>query len=965
MGAISQWEHLSVELTDALGDAVHFDTAHQAVYASEASNYRQIPIGVVTPKNTEQFVQGIAICHRNKAPILMRGGGTSMNGQTVNHAVVFDISKYCNHILELDPVAGTALVEPGVICDSLRDAAEVYGLTFAPDPSTHSRCTLGGMVANNSCGAHSVMAGKTLENTEALEILTYDGARFWVGPTSDEELEAIIAAGGRQGEIYQALRDLRDRYADLIRARFPNIKRRVSGYNLDQLLPENGFNVARALVGTEGTCALTLNAKVRLVKSPAQRVVLVLGFEDIYVAGDAVPEYQQFNPIAIEGLDYKIIRGLQQRNLAKAEIDLLPAGNAWVVVEFGADTLEDAIAQAEKAEYYFKSRTIGPQPSTWLVPDSQLQKRIWSIRENGASATHLSIDPNSPDPVVGWEDAAVDPHRLGDYLRAFQKLVDSYGYETSLYGHFGDGCVHARITFNLRTVEGVAKFRSFIRDAATLVVSFGGSLTGEHGDGQARAEFLPIMFGEELMEGLREFKRIWDPENKLNPGKIINPYRVDENLRMGPEYKVVNIKTRLNFLSQEGNGFQRAIERCVGMGKCRSEKGGTMCPSYRATKEERFSTRGRSRLFWEMVQGEVIKDGWQSYEVKEALDNCLACKGCKSDCPAHVDMASYKAEFLSHYHEQNSRPRQALTMGRIGDWAPIASRISWLINGIMQTPVLSTVAKYIGGIAQERQLPRFTSTPFRKAFNAKKMPHSTQKKVILWVDTFCENFHPEVAHAAVEVLAHAGFQATLPSSPLCCGRPLYDFGYLDLAKQKLEKILDSLGDQIGDIDGESIALVGLEPGCMSVFKDELLKFFPDDPRAKLLASQSYLLGDFLHEQGYVPPTLDCDVLVHSHCHQKALFGTKGDVALLSALGAKADFIDSGCCGMAGSFGFNPEHIETSKAVGELVLLPAVRKTSKETIILTNGFSCREQIEQETGRKVMHLAELLQKAHQPH
>ena len=965
MGAISQWEHLSVELTDALGDAVHFDTAHQAVYASEASNYRQIPIGVVTPKNTEQFVQGIAICHRNKAPILMRGGGTSMNGQTVNHAVVFDISKYCNHILDLDPVAGTALVEPGVICDSLRDAAEVYGLTFAPDPSTHSRCTLGGMVANNSCGAHSVMAGKTLENTEALEILTYDGARFWVGPTSDEELETIIAAGGRQGEIYQALRDLRDRYADLIRARFPNIKRRVSGYNLDQLLPENGFNVARALVGTEGTCALTLNAKVRLVKSPAQRVVLVLGFEDIYVAGDAVPEYQQFNPIAIEGLDYKIIRGLQERNLAKAEIDLLPKGNAWVVVEFGADTIEDAISQAEKAQNYFKIRTMGPQPSTWLVPDPQLQKRIWSIRENGASATHLSIDPNSPDPVVGWEDAAVDPSRLGDYLRAFQKLVDSYGYETSLYGHFGDGCVHARITFNLRTVEGVATFRSFIRDAATLVVEFGGSLTGEHGDGQARAEFLPIMFGEELMEGLREFKRIWDPENKLNPGKIINPYRVDENLRMGPEYKVVNIKTRLNFLSQEGNGFQRAIERCVGMGKCRSEKGGTMCPSYRATKEERFSTRGRSRLFWEMVQGEVIKDGWQSQEVKEALDNCLACKGCKSDCPAHVDMASYKAEFLSHYHEQNTRPRQALTMGRIGDWAPIASRMSWLMNGIMQTPILSSLAKYIGGIAQERELPRFSSTPFRRSFDAKKSSNTSQKKVILWVDTFCEHFHPEVAHAAVKVLAHAGFQATLPSSPLCCGRPLYDFGYLDLAKQKLEKILDSLGDQIGDIEGESIALVGLEPGCMSVFKDELLKFFPDDPRAKLLSSQSYLLGDFLHQHGYVPPTLDCDVLVHSHCHQKALFGTKGDVALLSALGAKADFIDSGCCGMAGSFGFNPEHIETSKAVGELVLLPAVRQANKETIILTNGFSCREQIEQETGRKVMHLAELLLKAHQSH
>ena len=962
MGGISQWEQLNVELTAALGSSVHFDTAHQAVYASEASNYRQIPIGVVTPKNTEEFVKGIEICHRNKAPVLMRGAGTSMNGQTVNNAVVFDISKYCNHILSLDPVAGDATVEPGVICDSLRDAAELHGLTFAPDPSTHSRCTLGGMVANNSCGAHSVMAGKTLENTEALEILTYDGERFWVGPTSDQELGEIIAAGGRKGQIYQDLLTLRDRYADLIRARFPNIKRRVSGYNLDQLLPENGFNVARALVGTEGTCALTLAAKVRLVKSPAKRVVLVLGFEDIYVAGDAVPEYQSFNPIAIEGLDYKIIRGLQQRNLAKAEIDLLPPGNAWVVVEFGDDTLEGAVAQAEKAEQYFKARTQGPQPSTWLVPDPQLQKRIWSIRENGASATHLSIDPNSPDPAVGWEDAAVDPTRLGDYLRAFQALVDSYDYETSLYGHFGDGCVHARITFNLRTAEGVTKFRSFIRDAATLVVEFGGSLTGEHGDGQARAEFLPIMFGEELMGAMHEFKRIWDPQNKLNPGKVVHPYRVDENLRMGPEYKVVNINTRLNFLSQEGNGFQRAVERCVGMGKCRSEKVGTMCPSYRATKEERFSTRGRSRLFWEMLQGEVITDGWESNELKEALDTCLSCKGCKSDCPAHVDMASYKAEFLSHYHEKHGRPRQALTMGRIGDWAPLASRISWLVNGVMQMPLLSSVAKWVGGVAQERSLPIFASQSFRKQFKGTQHANLGQKKVILWVDTFCEHFHPEVANAAVEVLGYAGFEATLPKTPLCCGRPLYDFGYLDLAKQKLDKILDAIGDQIGADEHSPIAVVGLEPGCMSVFKDELLKFFPDDPRAQLLSSSTYLLGDFLHEHGYTPPPLDCNVLVHSHCHQKSLFGTKGDVALLSALGAKANFIDSGCCGMAGSFGFNPEHIEISKAVGELVLLPAIRSSDQDTIILTNGFSCREQIEQETGRKVKHLAELLQMAH---
>lgn len=958
---------LAEELLKKLGKAVRFDAGHRAVYASEASNYRQVPIGVVVPESINDFITGIEVCAAYEAPVLMRGGGTSMNGQTVNEAVVFDLSTHCNQILELDPISRTALVEPGVVCDALRDAAEVHGLTFAPDPSTHSRCTLGGMVANNSCGPHSVMAGKTLENVESLEVMTYDGERFWVGPTSDDELERIITSGGRRAEIYKGLKALRDRYADLIRSKFPNIKRRVSGYNLDQLLPENGFNVARALVGTEGTCALTLKAKVRLVTSPSKRVVLVLGFEDIYLAADAVPEYQTFSPIAIEGLDRAIIRGLQARKLAQAEIDLLPNGDAWVMMEFGADSTEEAVRQAEIAATYFKTRPEGPIPSVWLIDDPVMQKRMWSIRETGSSATQLSIDTNVPDPQVGWEDAAVDPHRLGDYLRRFQALVDRYGYQTSLFGHFGDGCVHARITFNLRTAEGVQQFRSFIREAAQLVVDCGGSLTGEHGDGQAKAEFLPIMFGEELMEALREFKRIWDPLNKLNPGKIVNPYRVDENLRMGPEYKVIQIGTRLNFQSAEGNGFQRAIERCVGMGKCRSEQIGTMCPSYRATKEERYSTRGRARLLWEMLQGDIVKNGWNSEEVKEALDTCLSCKGCRSECPTHTDMASYKAEFLSHYYEGHLRPRQAITMGRIGDWAPLAAKAPWLVNFFTQTPFLSSVAKMIGGIASERVMPRFSDKPFRKTDQGltairNNGLNSDKPKVILWVDTFCENFHPEIASAAVDVLGYAGFESVLPATPLCCGRPLYDFGYLDLARQKLEKALAIIGQQMEGGDNAPIAVVGLEPGCMSVLKDELLKFFPGDPRAGKLAQSVWLLGDFLHEHGYTPPRHEVSVLVHAHCHQKALFGTKGDTALLKSMGTKAEYLESGCCGMSGSFGFNPDHIELSKTVGELVLLPAVRRQDKDTVILTNGFSCRKQIEQGTGRKVLHLAQLLLQAH---
>ncbi|PLP96804.1 FAD-binding and (Fe-S)-binding domain-containing protein [Cupriavidus pauculus] len=958
----SVWAALERDLRESLAGSVRFDEAHRAVYASDASNYRQVPIGVVVPKSLDEFVLGVEICRRHGAPVLTRGAGTSMNGQCVNVAVVFDLSRHCNQLLELDPVAGTALVEPGIVCDTLREAAEQHGLTFAPDPSTHSRCTLGGMIGNNSCGAHSVMAGKTLENVIALEVLTYDGERFWVGPTSDDELDQIIAAGGRKGEIYANLRALRDSEQERIRSRFPDIKRRVSGYNLDQLLPENDFNLARALVGTEGTCALTLRARVRLVKSPPKRVALILGFPDIYLAGDAVPEYTRFGPIAIEGLDRQIIRGLQARGLRAEEIALLPEGDAWVVLEFGADTAEDAIALAQSAASHFATRTTGPRPSSKLVTDAGMQKRIWLIRETGSSATQLSIEPGEPDPQVGWEDAAVDPARLGDYLRAFQSLVDRYGYKTSLFGHFGDGCVHSRITFKLSTYEGIQEWRAFTREAAELVVEYGGSLSGEHGDGQAKAEFLPIMFGPEVMAAMEQFKAIWDPENRLNPGKVVHANRMDENLRAGPEYKVVTLQTKIAFRSAEGDGMQRAVERCVGMGRCRTLKGNTMCPSYRATREERYSTRGRSRLFWEMLQGDVIKDGWKSESVKEALDTCLSCKGCRSDCPTHVDMATYKAEFLSHYYEGRRRPRQALFMGRIGDWAPVATRLPRLANIFTQTPVLRAISRRLAGIAADRNLPAFALQPFRKAFSTRKPDSSvqTQRRVILWVDTFAESFHPEIAHAAVEVLEHAGFSAELPPKKnLCCGRPLYDFGLLDLARAKLREVLDAVTPMLES--GEAVGIVGLEPGCLSVFKDELLRQLPNDPRARMLASKVWLLPDFLHQHGYEPPRMDVDVLVHAHCHQKSIFGTAGETALLEKMGASWKLLDSGCCGMAGSFGFNPDHVELSMRIGEEVLLPAVRAAAADTVILTNGFSCREQIRQGAGREVKHFAELLQMA----
>ncbi len=958
---------LRAALRDSLGEAsVRFDIAHRAAYASDASNYRQVPIGVVVPASLDAFERAVALCAEHGAPILPRGAGTSQCGQTVNEAVVFDLSKHCDRVLEVDPAARTATIEPGVVCDTLRAAAERHGLTFGPDPATHSRCTLGGMIGNNACGAHSVMAGKTVENVEALEVLTYDGARFWAGPTSDADYEAIVAAPGRRADIYRGLRALRDRYAELIRGRYPSIRRRVSGYNLDQLLPENGFNVARALVGSEGTCALTLRAKVRLVHSPACRVLLVLGFPDIYAAADAAPLAVDCGAIATEGLDWVMIDGLRRRGLCADEISLLPEGRGWLLLEFGADDLHGAQMRALAAADRFAARLEGPRPSVVLVPRPQQQAMLWKIRETGASATALSTDAAEPDPQVGWEDAAVDPARLGDYLREFQRLVDSHGYRTCIYGHFGDGCVHARITFDLRSAQGLKDWRAFMRAAAELVVAHGGSLSGEHGDGQARAEFLPLMFGTELMQAMEEFKRIWDPRGKLNPGKVVNAYRIDENLRAGPAYRVVKLQTRMSFQSAEGGGFQRAVERCIGMGKCRSHAGGAMCPSYRATREESQSTRGRARLLWEMLQGDVVEDGWRSEAVKQALGTCLSCKGCRSDCPTHTDMASYKAEFLYQYHRAGgrARPRQAWTMGRIGDWAPLAAHAPGLANWAMSNKLLGPLAKRIGGVARERELPRFARRTFRTMNPPLVSPArgaAGRPTVLLWVDTFSDHFDTDIADAAVEVLAHAGFEVVLPERRLCCGRPLYDFGLLDQARARLAQVLEELVDRL-DVGGDGpIAVVGLEPGCLSVFKDELPNLFPGDARAQRLSSHTVLLGEFLDRQGYQPPAHAVDVVVHTHCHQRSLFPGGADQALLARMGATCTVLDSGCCGMAGSFGFHPEHQALSRDIAEQALFPALRQCAVGTVVLTNGFSCREQIHQGLGIQALHLAQLLRDA----
>lgn len=944
---------LAARLRAALTCEVKFDIGARALYAADSSNYRQVPIGVVIPRSVDDIVTTVGICREFDAPVLMRGAGTSLCGQTCNVAVVVDVSRHLDRIVAIDPEARTAIVEPGVVCDTLRDAAELHGLTFGPDPATHSRCTLGGMVGNNSCGAHSVMAGKTVENIEALEILTYDGERLWVGPTAEDELKRIVASGGRRGEIYGALEKLRDTHAERVRNEFPQIRRRVSGYNLDELLPEHGFNVARALVGTEGTCAVILHVKVRLVMSPPVRVLVVLGYDDMYTAGDRTPFILEHGPAALEGLDSMIIEDLGKKNLLKDDIALLPEGEGWLMVELGADDIVQAQAQAnrlieaETASGFCRGTRFYPGPE---------QKKVWAIREVGAGASN-AVPGVRDEPYAGWEDAAVDPARVGDYLREFRKLLDRYGYRSSLYGHFGDGCIHGRITFDFRSRAGLDAMRSFMQEATDLVVKYGGSISGEHGDGQARAEFLPRMYGPEIMQAFREFKAIWDPRNRMNPGKVVDAYKVDENLRIDPDYHPLEPKTHFSFASDFGS-FAHAADRCMGVAKCRNTDGGVMCPSYRVTREEKHSTRGRIRLFGELFRGETLKDLWSNEDVKDALDLCLSCKSCKSECPVQVDMATYKAEFLSHYYEMHPRPPQARSMGMIHRWARLASHAPGVVNFFNRMPGLNTLSKRWAGVADQRNVPQFARQTFTQWFAARTGASKSGKRVLLWPDTFNNHFHPESLIAATHVLEAAGYSVDLPRKALCCGRPLYDFGMLDQAKQQLLEIYRALGS---DID-EGTPIVGLEPACVSVFKDESPNLFPNDERALRLAKQLVYFSDFLRSaEALKPGDAKLRARVHGHCHHKALFGMGGEMALLARVGIDAKPIDSGCCGMAGSFGFRPETYELSVQAAEMKLLPAVRAASDDELIIASGYSCREQIDQLSPRKAIHVAEAVARA----
>jgi FAD/FMN-containing dehydrogenase/Fe-S oxidoreductase len=924
--------------------AVRDDAASRALYAVDASNYRVAPDLVVVPADAEDLAAAVALTAAAGAPVTLRGGGTSMAGNAIG-SIVIDASRHVNRILDIDADSRTAVVEPGVVLTDLLAAARPYGLTFGADPSSASRATIGGMIANNACGAHSVAWGTTADNVRSLDVILADATRCRV--ESRGARGELASRPGREGELHRCLQAFVDQHESVIRRRFGRFSRQISGYALHRLLPEHGYDVAGLLCGSEGGFAATLRATVALTPLPTARVLCVLGFEDSVTSAECVPVALAHRPLTMESINVDLVDRLPaevRRAAAKAG---LPAGRAWLLVEVAG---EDGAAATMSAEKLIAAlHDSGSPATTSVVTDPAAQAVLWRCRTDAAGLATRRAD--GAEAWGGWEDAAVPPQRLADYLRGLDALMGSYGLHGGSYGHFGEGCMHMRIDFDLLSVQGVAAYRSFVEEATDLVVSLGGSVSGEHGDGRARSELLGRMYGPDGLALLTAMKDIWDPDRLMNPGIIVDPPAFDAGIRhLGPakDRKLLTLFSYPN----DNHDFAQAQRRCVGVGKCRQSSGGVMCPSYQVTHEELHSTRGRAHLLWEMLHGDLVTDGWRSTQVRDALDLCLSCKGCLSDCPVNVDMATYKAEFTHHHYAGRpwARPLSHWSMGWLPVWSRFASAAPRPVNRVAGT----ALAKRLGGIAPERDVPAFAEQTFRSWFARRGRRPGARGSVMLWPDSFTNYLAPQVGHAAVAVLEAAGYEVVLPDGPVCCGLTWISTGQLRAARRRITRSLAVLAPHLDS----GIPIVGLEPSCTAVLRRDAAELLPDNAAATALAASTLTFAEFLTRSEWAPPVVATDALVQTHCHQHAVLGFHADRALMAAAGIRADVPDSGCCGLAGNFGFEGGHYEISAAVGERVLLPAVRAAAPTTAIIADGFSCRTQIAQGTPRRAVHLAELL-------
>ncbi|MFE5919683.1 FAD-binding and (Fe-S)-binding domain-containing protein [Streptomyces sp. NPDC056468] len=949
---------LEAALRTVVRGEVGFDVTSRALTTMDASNYRRVPLGVVAPHDADDVAAVLEVCRDHRVPVVARGGGTSIAGQATGTGVVLDFTRHMNRLVSLDADTRTAVVQPGLVLDRLQDAAAPHGLRFGPDPSTHSRCTLGGMIGNNSCGSHSVAWGTTADSVRELDVISGRGERLRLGQGW---------AGAPQG-----LRELVEGDLTRLRTGFPELPRRISGYALDALLPEKGADVARSFCGSEGTLGILTEAVVRLVEAPRARALAVLAYPEESAAAEAAAGLLPYGPLTVEGMAQDLV--------PESASAVLPRGGAWLFVETGGESESEARARAEGIV------RAADVVDAVVVTDPAGQRALWRIRED-ASGTATRM-PDGSEAWPGWEDCAVPPARLGAYLRDFRALLTAHGLRGTPYGHFGDGCIHVRIDFDLLTEAGVGRFRRFSEELAEVVVTHGGSLSGEHGDGQARAELLPKMYGEEMVALFERAKGVWDPDDLLNPGMLVRPAPLDSNLRFSVlPSKPVDVAFGY---PADGGDFSAAVRRCVGVAKCRTTSAtgpAVMCPSFRATGAEEHSTRGRARLLHEMLAGELVTDGWRSTEVRDALDLCLACKGCRSDCPVEVDMATYKAEFLHHHYEGRRRPAAHHSMGRLPQWLRVVARTRTAapVNALAAVRPLSWMAKRLGGIAPERGIPRLAARTFSRWWERREKPPagSDGVLVILWPDTFTEHLAPSVGQSAVRVLEAAGLRVALPPTVrlrtppgsggaevtvaldpvtllrgrerVCCGLTYVSTGQLDRARAVLRRTLDLMEPVLAT----NAPVVVLEPSCAAALRADLPELLHDDPRARLLADRVLTFAETLerHAPDWTPPRVDRPAVGQTHCHQHAVLGDAADRRLREAAGLAGD-LSGGCCGLAGNFGFEKGHFEVSVACAEERLLPAVRGAGEDAVVLADGFSCRTQLEQLAGVPGRHLAEVL-------
>ncbi|GJF11263.1 oxidoreductase [Mycolicibacterium cyprinidarum] len=909
---------------------VDSSTRRRAEYSTDASLYRVLPEVVVFPREPDEIGAIVDVGRSLGVPLTARGAGTSIAGNAVGSGIVLDFSRHLNRIRGIDPDSATAIVQPGVVLDDLQRAVAPHGLRFGPDPSTHSRCTIGGMIGNNACGSRALGYGRTADNVVGLEMITGTGELLRVASGADRAASPTLS---RLDSVVAS------RLA-LIRTEFGRFNRQVSGYSVEHLLPEHGFDVAKAFVGTEGTWGLMREATVQLVRAPTVSLLLVLGYPDMPTAADAVPAILPFRPVAVEGLDARIVNVVRTRKGAAA-VPELPAGQGWLLIELCGDDAAEVSARADAA------LNAADATQGWVVGTPGEAAALWKIREDGAGLAARTTDPAGKS---GWEDAAVPPEHLGSYLREFEALLADRELTGVPYGHFGDGCIHIRINFPLDRADGRAVFREFLTDAAKLVAGYGGSMSGEHGDGRARGELLPLMYTPDAIDTFAAVKDVFDPDDVLNPGVIVRPQPLDADLRAATAQSMVS---GLAFsYHHDGGDFSTAVHRCTGVGKCRVTSGpGVMCPSFRATRDEKDSTRGRARVLQELANGSIVK-GWRSPEVLESLDLCLSCKACASECPTGVDMATFKAEALFQRYRHRPRPVTHYSLGWLPRWARIASLMPRTVNRTMAGP-LAPFGKRVAGVDPRRDLPVFAVQTFQQWFA--RHSSATGDPVMLWVDTFTNHFTPEVGIAAVSVLEDAGYSVQVPQARLCCGLTWISTGQLDTARKVLRRSITVLTETAY----AGVPIVGLEPSCTAVFRSDAAELLGDSEATAAVSRSVRTLAELLSEtDGWDPPDRSgTSAIVQPHCHQRAVLGFEADLDILHRAGVATRIVE-GCCGLAGNFGAERGHYDISVAVAENDLLPAVRQSGATSKVMTDGFSCRTQLLNLTDRKGIHLAELL-------